>query len=140
MIELKDDIYRRAEPIDPALLAELGVAADSVFAEFYGRYEGAFGSRNPGFTLLDIDGGVDDDAGGSVVSGTRLVRQRFSWPRRYLVLTDMLAHGVYAYDTELDKVFKVDFEGGDEDLIAGRLEPEFESFEAFLRWFLDGEY
>jgi hypothetical protein len=48
------------------------------------------------------------------------------------VLTDLLANAVLVLDAEEGHVLNVDFEGGDEELIAGALEPSWDSFLRFL--------
>jgi hypothetical protein len=137
LINLRSSIYRRRRPLNPEVLRELGVAGDSAFARFYERYEGPFSSSNTGFCLLDVQ---PFDALGSVLDSTMAVRRQIDWPDRFLVLTDMLCHGVYVYDTASGKVFNVDFEGGHEELVAGELPPAHDSFEDFLAWYFEGEF
>ncbi len=137
MIELRSTAYTRTHPLDPEALRELGVSDDSIFAKFYERYEGPFSSTKTGFCLLDL---ATFDPIGSVLESTRSVRQTFNWPARFLVITDLLGNGVYVYETVADKVFDVDFEGGDQALVSGELPPEFDSFEAFLVWYFEGEF
>jgi hypothetical protein len=39
------------------------------------------------------------------------------------------------YEGDTDRVYNVDFEGGDQDFAAGRLEPRWKSFAEFLSWY-----
>ena len=137
MIILRGDYYSREHPPNPETYMELGVAPDGTFAAFYELYEGPFGSTKTGFCLLDVE---TPDPLGSILESTRVVRKQFGWPARFLVLTDMLGHAVYVYDAAADKVFNVDFEGGDEALVSGGLAAEFDSFEQFLGWYFEGEF
>ena len=115
-------------------LGRLGVAKDSQLGSFFLRYAGPLASPNTGFELLDL---IGEDGRHSVESSTVLVRNRFAWPDRYLVLTGFLAGGVMVYDTTTEHVYDVDFEGGDALLKDGRLEPRYHSFVEFLRFFFD---
>ena len=137
MINLRSSAYTRTHPLNPEALRELGVAGNSTFTEFYERYEGPFSSTKTGFCLLDLE---TFDPLGSVLESTRSARRQFDWPARFLVITDLLGNGVYVYETVTDKVFNVDFEGGDKALVSGELPPEFDSFEEFLVWYFEGEF
>ena len=137
MIELRDSIYRRRLPLASQTLAELSVASGSPIAEFYARYEGPFSSSQTGFCLLDLE---KHDILGSILESTKQVQVQFGWPARFLVISDLLADAVYVYDTIDDKVFNVDFEGGDKQLLLGALAPEFDTFEGFLSWYFAGEF
>lgn len=48
------------------------------------------------------------------------------------MLTEMCAEEILVLDTVNDKVYRVDFEGGHEDLLNDKLNAEWSSFEAFL--------
>ena len=109
-----------------AALAELDVPVSETFQSFYEAYAGPFGSRHTGFELLDLVEGE------TILSATATCRTEFGFPKRYLVITDLLGNGVLVYDSDTDAVFNVDFEGSDRDLLAGKLQPEWPSFEAFL--------
>lgn len=113
-------------------LRRLGVAKDSQLGSFFLRYAGPLASPNTGFELLDL---VGEKGQHSVESSTSLVRSRFAWPARYLVLTNFLAGGVMVYDISTEQVYDVDFEGGHALLKDGRLEPRYPSFVEFLRFF-----
>lgn len=54
------------------------------------------------------------------------------FPKKYLVLTEMEANEVIVLNSLNDKVYRVDFEGGDEKLLNEDLEEDWESFEEFL--------
>jgi hypothetical protein len=107
-------------------LGTLNVPKGSLFFEFYMTYHGAFGSPHSGFVILDIP---------EILEETAVVRDEFDFPSRYLVLTELLGGSVLIYDVETDHVFSVDFEGGDELLLKGELEPDWTSFEGFLEDF-----
>lgn len=49
----------------------------------------------------------------------------------------MSALEVIVLDTVNDKVYRVDFEGGDEKLLNAELHPEWDSFEEFLIEYFD---
>ena len=133
----RNPVYRRESPVERAELERIGIAADSAFGLFFARHHGPFGSTVTQFLLLDL---LDQDPTDSVVTSTRVIRERFGWPDRYFVISDMLAHAVLVYDATSDRVFNVDFEGGDALLLAGDLPPSHTSFEDFLRWFFDGQF
>jgi hypothetical protein len=62
----------------------------------------------------------------------------FGWPNRFLVLSDFL-ESVLVLDASTGRVFNVDFEGGDQELLRGTLEPMYPSFSDFLAfYFSDG--
>lgn len=51
-----------------------------------------------------------------------------------LVLTDLSAGDtVHVLDAESDQVFVVDFEGGEELLLTGQLEPQWMTFTDFIQ-------
>ncbi|MGJ7575733.1 hypothetical protein ACSFBX_34830 [Variovorax sp. RB2P76] len=115
-----------------AALDRLGVSKDSQLGSFYLRYAGPLASPNTGFELLDL---VGEKGQHSVESWTSLVRDRFGWPDRYLVLTNYVAGGVIAYDIATEQIYDVDFEGGDALLKDGQLDARYPSFVEFLRFF-----
>ena len=112
--ELADQIYKRANPeaVTPAL-ERLGCRLFTLFREFYEKYSGPFSSEHNGFLLLDP---LDDHP--TIVSQTEEVRVRFGFPEHYLVLSDLLANAVIVYDSRIDAVYDVDFEGGETALKA----------------------
>ncbi|QSQ11374.1 hypothetical protein [Myxococcus landrumensis] len=133
LVELASEAYRRTDVAGvDAALSRLEVAREGALPEFYRRFAGPFVSRRTGFELLDLY----EEGARSVEGMTRTLRERFGVPKDYLVLTDFLGGGVLVWDSSSGAVFSVDFEGGLEDLLAGRLSPKWESFEAFVSFYL----
>ena len=133
---LDDPAYVRANPAEvDAALARLGCTGPAVapLADFYRRYAGPFSSASSGFDLLDL---VDQPVNAS--TQTEECRAAYDFPRRYLVLSNLLGNAVLVFDSESGAVYNVDFEGGDEALLAGTLAPTWTSFDDFLTsYFLD---
>ena len=129
--ELDDEISSRKDPdkVDIAL-QQLSVSVPSSFLEFFHIFAGPFGSRKTGFELLDMI--RDED---NIVSFTMICREEFSFPTNYLVISTYLGNAVLVYDTSTDKVYNVDFEGGDEELLRHELEARWDSFYEFLEYF-----
>jgi hypothetical protein len=119
-----------------AQLKQLDVSPPASFVNFFAEHEGPFGSNRTSFELGSLcdDSGNDNDPH-SIPALTRICRSVHGWPQHFLVLTNMVADSVMVYDTQRDLVFDVDFEGSDELLKAGTLEPTFDSFDAFLQWY-----
>ncbi|MDN6887857.1 hypothetical protein QMO14_30220 [Variovorax sp. CAN2819] len=125
--------FRRSAVDEAATgLDRLGIPRDSQLGSFFLRYGGSYASPNTGFELLAL---VGEKGQHSVESSTSLVRSRFGWPDRYLVLTNFLGGGVMAYYIATEQVFEVDFEGGDTLLKNGQLDARYPSFVEFLRFF-----
>jgi hypothetical protein len=103
------------------------------FRGFFEKYAGPFGSSATGFVLLDV---VDQDV--NIETETMAAREEFGFPPRYLVLTELLGNAVLVYDCSTDAVFNVDFEGGDDALLAGTLTPAWATFSAFLDEYFRG--
>jgi hypothetical protein len=122
-------IRRSANPVDVAL-ARLGVQVSSSFREFYSRYEGPFGSARTGFELLDLCAGDP-----TVESSTATCRSQHGLTAPFLVLTGLFGGSVLVYGCDDDVVYNMDFEGGERDILAGRLEPQWRSFHEFLAEF-----
>ena len=76
-------------------LTRLGITANSQIGSFYLRYDGPLASENTGFVLLDVVGALPQE---SIEASTALVRSKFGWPKRYVVLTSFLGGGVMLYD------------------------------------------
>lgn len=130
---LEDKRFLRSDAADAAAgLTRLGIAEDSQIGSFYLRYEGPLASENTGFVLLDVLGARPQE---SIEAATTVVRRKYGWPERYLVLTSFLAGGVMVYDISTEQLYDVDFEGGDALLKDGQLEPRYPSFLEFLRFF-----
>jgi len=137
---LADPLFRRKDPAAVArALARLGVDPPRIFVEFHERYAGVLGSDNTGLELLDLCTGEPDypyhPSDSSVVAATELVRSLFDLPHQYLVLSTELGNAVLVYDTTTDLVYNMDFEGGEQELREGILEPSFLSFQALLDFF-----
>jgi hypothetical protein len=127
-LALHDPVFRRTDGASvSAALASLGTPVPETFREFYETYEGPFGSRRTGFELADLC-----ESPPTIVTLTKACRDTFGWPAHFLVLTDLLGNAVLVLDAERDLVFNVDFEGGEEELLAGTLAPRWPSFAAFL--------
>ena len=105
----------------------LDVNASDVVKEFYFNFAGPFWEQTLGMELLDI---VND--GVNIESITNECREVHMFPKKYLVLTEMEANEVIVLNTLNDKVYRVDFEGGDEELLNEELGEDWESFEDFL--------
>jgi hypothetical protein len=117
-------------------LTRLAVEPGPGFVAFHERYAGVFGSRNTGYELLDLCHGEPDypfdPSYPSIVAATEVVRELYEIPHRYLVISTYLGDAVLMYDTTTDLVYSVDFQGGDEELRRGELEPSYPSFRALL--------
>ena len=88
---------------------------------------GPFWSEALGFELLDALEGPE-----TIRSITENCRQQFGFPDHVVVLSAPSAGQVIALDVDSDKLFEVDFEGGEKLLALGQLTPRWNSFEAFL--------
>lgn len=131
---LGDAIYaRRNVEMVAGVLAALDVKHD-LLRSFFERYEGPFWSENTGYEVLDI---LDGDE--TIQSATEICRKQFLFPVQFLVLSRLSAGQVVVLDTLDDKVYEVDFEGGEALLLAGQLAPRWESFRSFLNEFILSE-
>lgn len=135
-------LHRRADPAPVArALARLAVHPPRGFVAFHERYTGQMGSDNTGFELLDMcvdepDYRFEPSSDSSIVTCTELVRG-YQIPHQHLCISTYLGNAVLMYDTITDVVYNMDFEGSDEQLRRGVLEPQFPSFRAFLAWFFN---
>jgi len=121
---LVDPVYKRPTAADvQAVEARMGVSLCGVFRELFETYRGTFGSEPLGYELLDIN---------AMEPITLTCRKEFGFPDRFLVMTQPIANAVLVYDTKSDAVYDVDFEGSDEELVRGELEPRWPSFSEFL--------
>jgi len=128
---LVDPCFKRVESNQVDIeLAKLSVSVPEVFREFYKTYVGCFNSKKTGFELLDL---YDDSE--SIITETKVCREEYGFPLKYLVISGYFGNSVLVYDAEVDLVYNVDFEGGDELLISGDLKPEWKSFKLFLEFF-----
>lgn len=99
-----------------------------LFRSFFETYEGSFWSEHLGYELLDIVDGSE-----TVETSTDTCRAQFGFPPQFLVLTQLSTGQVVVLNVDNDKVYEVDFEGGEKLLLSGELPPRWMSFEDFLR-------
>ncbi|MDM5155474.1 SMI1/KNR4 family protein [Bacillus sp. DX1.1] len=126
---LGEDIYKREDKEKAKeFLTSLGVEVSDTFSEFYHRYAGPFWEEYVPYELLDI---VDEE--NNIESNTIIARNEHGFPKKYLVLSEMSANAVLVLDSVTDKVYSVNFEGGDELLLNGELKETWSSFYAFLK-------
>ena len=125
---LNSDIYDRDDKNEVCLAFErLGVEVSTCVKEFYKNFAGPFWEESMGMELLDI---IDDDV--NIETMTLECRKTHGFPNKYLVLTELVANEILVLDSSNDKIYRVDFEGGDTQLLNGKLFAEWESFEEFL--------
>lgn len=97
------------------------------------RYEGPFWSEYTGYEMLDLLEGEE-----TIKSSTEICRTQFSLPAKYLVMSQLSAGQLLMLDCLEDKVYEVDFEGGDMLLQRGQLIPRRPSFSEFLVEYFTG--
>ncbi len=126
---LDEDIYSRYN-VEEVIrtFKRLGVNASDTVIQFYENFAGPFWEETIGFELLDI---MDDDP--NVESATLICREEFDFPNKYLTLTELTTGEIILLDSESDKLYKVNFEGRDRDLLAGTLKESWANFDEFLR-------
>jgi len=124
---LSSAVYARLhmEVVSKAL-EQLGVE-HQLFQLFMERFEGPFWNVASGYELLDLVEGNP-----CVMLSTFECRAEFRFPTHYLVLTALSANQILVLDSLLDYVYEVDFEGGDQLLAKGGLEPRWRSYSSFL--------
>ncbi len=126
---LSDDIYKRQNKNEVGeALERLDVKVSETFKEFYETYIGSFWEETVPFELLDIV----DEPNRNIETYTNICRNEHDFPKHYLVLSEMSTGTVIVLDSETDKVYKVNFEGGQELLIRGELNESWLSFYEFL--------
>lgn len=130
---LDSNTYAR-ENSDDVLQAflRLNVNVSKSVEEFFTNFAGPFWEENIGMEFLDI---VDDEI--NIENMTNECRREHLFPEYYLVITEMVANEVIVLNTLDDRVYRVDFEGGDEKLLNGVLPAEWDSFEDFLIEYFD---
>lgn len=126
---LSDNIYLRSNK-DEVIRAikELDVKPSKEFIQFYTTYAGPFWEETLGVELMDM---VEDN--NNVVKSTNICRSEYGFNEKYIVLTEMSANEVIVLDSDTDKVYRVNFEGGDELLKKGELHEKWSSFSDFLK-------
>lgn len=128
-LALSDPVFHRVDGDIEGVLKRLGVNPSRDFGEFYSTFIGPFWSKGLGIELADI---IDGES--NIESLTIQCRSQFGFPNRMLVLTDLSAGDtVHVLDAETDQMFVVDFEGGEELLIRGQLEPRWMTFADFIQ-------
>lgn len=80
-----------------------------------------------GCELMDL---CEDEE--TIKSATELCRRQFRFPQNFLVLTKLSAGQVVVLNTVDDKVYEVDFEGGEKLLLQGKIEPRWNHLHSFL--------
>lgn len=126
---LGEEIYKREDENSVGeTLKRLGVDVSDTFKEFYNHYAGPFWEEYVPFELLDI---ADDE--NNIESYTLITRKEYGFPIKYLVLSEMSANAVLVFDTVTDKVYTVNFEGGDELFLRGELNETWSTFYEFLK-------
>ena len=107
-------------------LADLSLChADLIW--FCEKYEGPFWSKKLGLEMLDAIEGVEN-----ICTATELCRSLYGFPSQYAVLSGLVAGQAILLDCKRDRVFEVDFEGGDKLLVADQLPLRWRGFEDFL--------
>ncbi|WP_080875212.1 SMI1/KNR4 family protein [Oceanobacillus timonensis] len=126
---LEEEIYIREDinQVQDALI-RLDVNVSETFKNFYIQYAGPFWEEYVPFELLDI---AEEEK--NMESYTLISRNEHGFPKQFLVLSEMSANAVLVLDTVTDKVYTVNFEGGDELLLKGELEETWSSFFEFLK-------
>ncbi len=126
---LDENIYRRDNVEEVVqVFKRLEVNASDTVIQFYENFAGPFWEESTGFGLLDI---IDDDP--NIESVTLICREEFSFPNKYLALTELTTGEIIVLDSESDKLYKVNFEGGDRALLAGNLKESWANFDEFLK-------
>ena len=126
--ELNTSIYERKDSsIIISAIKNLGVSPSRFFINFFENYTGPFWSEKLGYELLDLV-----EANPNIIKQTRICRELYKFPAKYIVLTELTAGQVAVLNSTTDEVLEVDFEGGDELLRRGDLKPRWFSFREFL--------
>jgi hypothetical protein len=125
---LQEDFYKRGNKSKVnTVLANLDVEVSNSFSEFYNTYEGPFWEEHVSYELLDM---VEEDR--NIQFYTDILRKVHKFPKNYLVLSELSANMVLILNTLTDKVYCMNFEGGDEQLLNGELKASWPTFYAFL--------
>ena len=130
---LSDTIYLRSNKEEVVkAIKELDIIPSEEFIEFYTRYEGPFWEVTLGIELMDI---IEDS--NNIFKSTNICRNEYGFGKEYLVLTEMSANEVLVLNSKTDKVYRVNFQGGDELLKNGELQEEWSSFLDFIKEYFD---
>lgn len=113
------------------VLDKMNINKNTAFYEFYNTYIG-------------IDSSEQEDA--DLMYSLDEIYENYKQPfwsdkypniqKKYLRISSIEGQGSYFYDKETDAVYDVDWSQMD-DLMAGKLEPLFNSFYDFLEWYYD---
>ncbi|MES5939445.1 MULTISPECIES: SMI1/KNR4 family protein [unclassified Bacillus cereus group] len=126
---LEEDIYKREDKDQVnEVMNRLDVKVSNTFREFYYRFAGPFWEEHVLYELLDI---IDEE--NNIEYYTIIARKKHGFPNKYLVLTEMTANAALVLDSVTDKVYSVNFEGGDELLLNGELKESWPTFYKFLK-------
>ncbi len=132
-VALANSVFiRRDKTVVGIALKKLGVEVSDSFRKFFETYQGPLGSSNTGFELSDIC-----ERSYSILKLTEICRDVHGFPKRFLVISDLVGNAAIVYDSKSDHVYTIDFEGTDQELIQGKLEPDWESFYDFLDFFFN---
>ena len=110
----------------------MDISPSEEFIQFYTTYAGPFWEEALGIELMDI---IEDN--NNILKSTNICREEHGFNKKYLVLTEMSANELIVLDSDTDKVYRVNFEGGDELLKNGELQEEWSSFTDFLKEYFD---
>lgn len=126
---LIDTIYLRNNKDEVInAIKELDISPSKEFIQFYTTYAGPFWEETLGVELMDM---IEDS--NNIVKSTNICRDEYGFNRKYLILTEMSANEVIVLDSDTDKVYRVNFEAGDELLKKGELHEKWSSFSDFLK-------
>lgn len=129
------ELAKRRKEVVIAAFNRLGVTVSEQVKQFYFNFSGPLGKKMMGGDLLlDI---VADNP--NIESLTKICREQFGFPNHYLAITDCNDVGeVTVLDTLSNKLYTVCLEcGEDDDLLKGKLEPQWQNFNDFLVYFFD---
>lgn len=132
-MKLTEDVYLRDDKEQVInTLKDLDVNPSQEFIEFYKTYAGPFFEESLGLELMDIVENVNN-----IHDSTIICREEYGFENKFLVLTEMVANEVIVLDSESDKVYRVNFEGGDIKLKNGELNETWDGFADFLKEYFD---
>ncbi|OPH46708.1 1,3-beta-glucan synthase regulator [Paenibacillus ferrarius] len=132
-VALKEEIYNRENEGDVlSALSRLNVTTSNAFIQFYKKYSGAFWSEAVPYELLDICDGKNN-----IEVYTEICRKEHGFLHNFLVLSELSTGAVLVLDSITDKVYEVDFEGGQDLLMNGELEVSWSNFNEFLKEYFE---
>lgn len=130
---LNSPLYKRACSKNVKLaFKKLEIVHESA-QDFFELFEGSFWSEHLGCELLDICTGDEN-----ILSVTEICRKNFRFPSQFLILT-RFSVSIMVLDCVKDKVYEIDFEGGDALLINQMLPPRWDSFLSFINEYFTGK-